>query len=86
MFQKKFNNLDKNLKSKLLLLLSLLEQGKPLPISAKDHKLKGNYEDFREFHLKGDLLVLYKYAEEENTIYVLRLGSRSELFENIWLT
>lgn len=65
MFEKKFNNLNKKDKEKLLSLLSLLEEGKQLPKSAKDHKLKGNYEGFREFHLRGDLLVLYKYDEKE---------------------
>jgi mRNA interferase YafQ len=45
---------------KLITYISLLLENKPLPPEAKDHPLVGNWKDFREFHLGGDLIVIYK--------------------------
>ena len=49
-----------------------------LPEKYKDHSLSGNYVNFRECHLKPDWLLIYKVDEE--TLYLTRLGSHSELF------
>jgi len=51
----------------------------PLPEEAKDHALLGEYKDCREFHLGGDMLVIYMPGEDE-TIF-LRLGTHSQLFK-----
>ncbi len=45
--------------SKYLKFLSLLLDGKVLPLEARDHTLTGNYSIFKEFHISGDLLVIY---------------------------
>jgi len=50
-----------------------------LPKEAKDHNLQGNYSDYREFHISGDLLVIYKV--EDDTLKLVRIGSHSELFD-----
>jgi len=59
---KKVNLTDKQFE-KLIRYVSLLLENKPLPPEAKDHPLIGNWKDFREFHLGGDLLVIYKIHE-----------------------
>ncbi len=41
---------------KLISFLALLKEGKELPPESKDHALKGNWKDFRECHLTGDIL------------------------------
>jgi mRNA interferase YafQ len=64
---------------KLIRFVSLLLEGKPLPPEAKDHPLLGEWKDFREFHLGGDLLVIYRIEEEELTL--VRIGSHNQLFE-----
>ncbi|RVY70544.1 type II toxin-antitoxin system YafQ family toxin [Helicobacter pylori] len=46
----------------------------------KDHPLKGALKDFRECHLKPDLLLVYQIKKQENTLFLVRLGSHSELF------
>ncbi len=51
----------------------------PLPVESKDHVLNGEYQDCREFHLGGDMLVIYLMAETE--IIFLRLGTHSQLFK-----
>lgn len=44
--------------TKLVEYLYLLSQQLPLPAEALDHALMGEWEDFREFHLSGDVLVI----------------------------
>jgi mRNA interferase YafQ len=58
--------------------VSILVNGKKLSPEYKDHQLKGKLSKFREFHVGGDLLVIY--AIENNIIYLLRFGTHSELF------
>lgn len=59
--------------------LHTLSERKPLPAEAKDHTLQGEWRDFREFHLSGDLLVIYQI--ENQTIKLVRLGTHSQLFK-----
>ena len=65
--------------AKLFLYISLLLNEEDLPAESRDHLLTGNYQDTREFHISGDLLVVYRI--EENTLELLRLGTHSQLFK-----
>ncbi len=56
----------------------ILMNDKNLPPEYKDHQLKGKLSKYREFHIGGDLLVIYTI--ENDVIYLLRLGTHSELF------
>ena len=58
--------------------LSLILQGKPLPPEALDHPLTGEYKGFREFHLSGDVLIIYTVRED--ILYLQRMGTHSQLF------
>jgi mRNA interferase YafQ len=64
----------------LVPVLLLLAEDKPLPAHYRDHALVGNWKNYRECHLKPDLLLIYK-AEEPNLLKLARLGSHSELFK-----
>ena len=44
---------------KFIKYLNHLLNDEPLPAEAKDHSLFGEWQGFREFHLGGDLLVIY---------------------------
>jgi mRNA interferase YafQ len=44
----------------------------------QDHQLKGNLKNFRECHIKPDLLLIYKIEDE--TLKLTEIGSHSELF------
>lgn len=46
----------------------------------QDHKLKGEYKDFRECHIKPDLLLVYQ--KQDNLLILIRVsvGSHSDLF------
>jgi len=65
--------------AKLFMYISLLLNEEELPAESRDHDLTGNYKDTREFHISGDLLVVYRI--EENTLELLRLGTHSQLFK-----
>ena len=65
--------------AKYIKYLSLLLEGKALPLEARDHSLIGNYSSFREFHIGGDLLVVY-YIEDD-IIRLTRIGTHSQIFK-----
>ena len=45
----------------------------------KDHQLIGKMKDYRECHIKPDLLLIYMI--EDNTLKLVDIGSHSELFD-----
>ncbi|GAA6979332.1 type II toxin-antitoxin system mRNA interferase toxin, HP0892 family [Helicobacter pylori] len=55
-----------------------LAKEQPLDPKYKDHPLKGTLKDFRECHIKADILLVYLVKDDE--LILLRLGSHSELF------
>jgi len=75
---KKLKMSDKHF-TKFIQCLALLSDSKALPDEARDHSLKGDWMDFREFHISGDLLVIYQI--EDNTVKLVRIGSHSQLFK-----
>jgi mRNA interferase YafQ len=63
-------------------LRKILEQlAIPAPLSSKykDHKLKGEWIDFRECHIEKDWLMIYTITDFE--LRPVRLGTHSELFD-----
>lgn len=44
-----------------------------------DHPLKGEFKGFRECHIFGDLVIVYKRDKEILTLY--RIGRHQELFK-----
>ena len=65
--------------SKYIVYLSKLIEEKPLPTEALDHPLKGDYKDCREFHISGDVLVIYFIVDD--TLNLIRIGTHSQLFK-----
>jgi len=59
--------------------ISLLLQKKKLPDYARNHQLIGNYSKYKEFHISGDLLVIY--IIEDDTLKLIRIGTHSQLFK-----
>ncbi len=56
-----------------------LKNDLPLPPEAKDHALKGEWQDFRECHLGGDMLLVYYESDEEITL--ARIGTHNQVFK-----
>ena len=66
--------------AKYVAYLGRLVEGKVLPEEAHDHMLIGAWQGYREFHISGDLLIIYKVID--NVLYLARIGSHSELFSS----
>ena len=64
--------------SKYIVYISKLIEETTLPIEALNHPLKGKYDGYHEFHISGDVLVVYKIINDE--LWLIRIGSHSELF------
>ena len=63
---------------KYVVYITTLLKEESMPQEVKDHPLKGNYSDYREFHISGDLLLIYRVEDE--ILKLIRVGSHSELF------
>jgi mRNA interferase YafQ len=65
--------------SKFIIFIGKILSNEQLPDEAKDHILKGNWIGYREFHISGDIIVIYKVQKE--SIILVRIGSHSQLFD-----
>ena len=63
---------------------TLMAQDKQL-LSTKyrDHQLTGSWRGYREIHIEGDWLVIYRVEKQELQLVLTRTGSHDDLFLNI---
>jgi len=66
------------LDSILLPMLEALANDLPLDQRHHDHGLTGNWKDFRDCHIKPDLVLIYQKSAD-NILRLVRLGSHSTL-------
>lgn len=76
---KKFNH-DEKIVLELRKVLTIISNWGKLPEKYMDHKLKWDYKDMRECHIKPDLLLVYKIDDNKLILLLLRLWSHSEIF------
>jgi mRNA interferase YafQ len=69
----------KDVESLVSTVVALLLSDPVLPESNRDHALIGEWADYRECHVKPDLLLIYRKPDPD-TLRLARLGSHSELF------
>ncbi|WP_420632785.1 type II toxin-antitoxin system YafQ family toxin [Candidatus Palauibacter sp.] len=65
-------------------MLHLIANDAPLGPERRDHALKGSRADYRECHIGGDFLLIYRLDETDGpsgSIYFARVGTHAELFE-----
>lgn len=60
-------------------ILVALANDEPLEPRHSDYNLTGNWVNYRECHIKPDLLLIYAKPDAD-TLRLVRLGSHSELF------
>ncbi|WEV67579.1 type II toxin-antitoxin system YafQ family toxin [Bifidobacterium sp. ESL0769] len=48
--------------------------------SYRDHKLTGGLSGYRELHIEGDWLLVYKKQKSTVTIVLMRTGTHDQLF------
>jgi len=71
---------DMNVLKEVMLLL--VANDGPLRAEWKDHELKGDWQGYRECHVGGDFLLIYKLSPgKPDTIVFIRTGTHSELFK-----
>lgn len=59
-------------------IISKLQRGEVLDLKNVDHSLTGNWANFRDCHIKPDLVLIYRIVD--NTLQLARIGSHSDLF------
>jgi mRNA interferase YafQ len=65
--------------SKLIEIITILVNEKPLPQKHRDHALAGEYNDCRECHIEPDWLLMYQLRED--ALILIRTGTHADLFE-----
>lgn len=61
-------------------VIEILASGNKLDKKYKDHNLTGEYEGYRECHIKDDLLLIYCIQKKELILVLIDIGSHSYLF------
>lgn len=83
-FKKSLKKYLKNSYEKKLIMevIDILQIGgfDAVPPKMKPHKLIGNYNGCLECHILPDLLIIWEQDETEMEIYLLDIGSHSDLF------
>ncbi len=74
---KKLKQTDKDLVDSIVFKLA---SGEKLEKKHNDHKLKGEFRDFRECHIKPDLLLVYQKNTKELILTCINIGSHSKIF------
>ena len=64
--------------TKYISYLGALISSVELPPEALNHSLHGKYKDYKEFHISGDVLVVY--IIEDNFLKLVRIGTHSQIF------
>jgi len=71
---------DPPVANELRVVLDILLSGRSLPPEYRPHKLSGEFLGCLECHLRPDLLLVYRINKGELIIFLLRLGSHSQIF------
>ena len=80
-FKTQFKKLSSQNANLVLEIIEKLSNGEVLEQKYNDHKLKGNYSEYRECHIKPDLLLIYQRQEKILILTCISVGSHSELFK-----
>ena len=77
---KKSGILKPSLKKEIDEIIIALAARKPLQAYYEDHQLIGEYQAYRECHIRGDLLLVYEVRDEKLVLVLVNIGSHSQLF------
>ncbi len=55
--------------------------GETLPAKYKDHPLQGNRKGYRDCHIKGDWVLIYKIDKGILTLILSETGTHSDILE-----
>ena len=79
-FKKDYKRLVKQGKDMSLLkpAITTLQKQEPLPASYNDHPLEGNMKGFRECHIKGDWVLVYRIDDKQLILTLVRTGTHRD--------
>ncbi|WP_213990685.1 type II toxin-antitoxin system YafQ family toxin [Sodalis sp. dw_96] len=64
-----------------VVVMNLATNRQPIPPEYLDHALTGEWSGFRELHIGGDFLLIYRIDFEKDIVIFTDLGTHAELFE-----
>ena len=81
-FEKDIKSLKKQNKdlTELFNVIDVIAKGETLDKKYRDHKLAGNFNDYRECHIENDFLLVYKIEKDKLILILYRTGTHSEIF------
>jgi mRNA interferase YafQ len=81
-YRKEYRNAERQGKdmSKIIKVIKMLANDIKLPKRYKDHAMKGKWKGYRDCHIEGDWVLIYRKIDDDVLELLLsRLGSHSEL-------
>lgn len=73
----KHKNFDRQALEKIL---DILSSGERLEPKYQDHQLTGEFKEYRECHIKNDLLLMYQKYEDILILLLIDIGTHDDLF------
>lgn len=83
-FKKSLKKIEKSGKYSVVEIRKIIEiiaLGKKLDEKLKDHKLHGELSNYRECHIKSNLLLIYKKDDQNLILLLVNIGSHDDLFK-----
>lgn len=80
-FKKDMKSLSVDEREETKAVIRKLAKGEPLDEKYHDHQLLGKLKDFRDCHIRPDLVLIYRIKENILELYVYRIGSHSKLYK-----
>lgn len=73
----KHNNFDRQVFEDII---DTLSRGENLSQKHQDHQLTGKFQEYRECHVKNDILLMYQKYEDVLVLILVDLGTHDDLF------
>ena len=67
-------------RNELQTVIEFLARGEDLDPAYQDHELSGELAGHRECHIRPDLLLIYRFEDNNLVLVLVNLGSHSALF------
>lgn len=61
-------------------IVSTLARGEKLDARYSDHQLIGEFQEYRECHIKDNILLMYQKHEDVLLLLLVNLGTHDDLF------
>lgn len=79
-FDKEYAKLSQNDRKLVKGVINRLAKDEILERKYKDHPLKGEFDGFRDCHVKSDLVLIYSKNKDTLILTAFRINTHSELF------